>query len=38
MYGLEKLHSALLQRPKGKPLLTVCALQARHCVKGNSMV
>lgn len=23
VYGLEKLHSALLQRPKGKPLLTV---------------
>lgn len=26
VYGLEKLHSALLQRPKGKPLLTVRAL------------
>ncbi|GAU50494.1 hypothetical protein TSUD_409720 [Trifolium subterraneum] len=23
VYGLEKLHSALLERPKGKPLLTV---------------
>ena len=26
VYGLEKLHSALLHRPKGKPLLTVRAL------------
>jgi len=25
VYGLEKLHSALLHRPQGKPLLTVRA-------------
>ena len=28
VYGLEKLHAALLQRPKGKPLLTVRVLDS----------
>lgn len=40
MYGLEKLHTALLERPKGKPLLTVCDLlntNALHTVQKKSL-
>jgi len=39
VYGLEKLHTALLERPKGKPLLTVCDLlnTNAHCAKGIFM-